>query len=267
MKTRKSIFFVVVLFLMGGAASGSALADQIVLASDNWCPFNCEPESQNPGYMIEIARAAFEPLGHTVTYTLVPWSRAIKDTRRGKYQGIIGGYKSDAPDFIYPENELGMIGMSIFVTKDAEWKYTGLDSLSVISLGVIRDYEYSTEINRYIDEHLGEANRIQMLSGDEPLAINIRKLIRGRIDALIETPPVLWYTAKELGVTDELKSAGVAVEAKKAYIAFSPAEPEKSKKYAQILSETVERLRKSKKLETILEKYGLTDWKSSAPAE
>ncbi|MBF0100695.1 MAG: transporter substrate-binding domain-containing protein [Desulfobacterales bacterium] len=237
-----------------------SFGDDIVLVSDIWCPINCEPNSSEPGYMIEIAQSAFNKAGHKVIYKILPWARAVKETRNAMYTGVIGPYVEDVPDFVFPENELGMIGFSIFVSKDNTWKYDGIKSLTSISLGVIRDYEYDETINTYIDNNLSEMNKIQMASGDNALEININKLDKGRIDAVIENSIIFLYTANKLGIKDRFISAGVAVEPKKVYIAFSPANP-KSKEYAKILSDGVEALRKSGELVKILKKYGLKDWK------
>jgi polar amino acid transport system substrate-binding protein len=54
-----------------------AKADTISIRADLWCPFNCDPSGAKPGYMIEIAKAVFEPLGHKIDYQTLNWARAI----------------------------------------------------------------------------------------------------------------------------------------------------------------------------------------------
>ncbi len=253
-----------VLILMAIAAAtlspSPAGGETITLAADVWCPFNCDPGGEPPGYMVEVAKAVFEPRGHTVSYQVLPWARAVAFARRGDIIGLIGPYKADVPDFIFPDNELAMIGFSIFVAADVDWNYTGLGSLTHISLGVINDYAYSPEIDDYILTYMSETNRIQVASGERPLVTNIQKLLHGRIDALIETPPVFHYAAGALGVADRLKSAGTAVAPQPAYIAFSPKAPQ-AESYARILSDGIAELRRSGRLSEILARYGLTDWK------
>ena len=46
----------------------AAKADVIDLRADEWCPFNCEAGSENPGFMVEIAREALALYGHDVGY-------------------------------------------------------------------------------------------------------------------------------------------------------------------------------------------------------
>ncbi|MTI42815.1 polar amino acid transport system substrate-binding protein [Roseibium hamelinense] len=104
------------------AATPSQAAD-IVIAADPWCPFNCEPGSDRPGVMVEIAREVFEPLGHTVTYETVNWSRALVETREGKYDAVFGATRGDAEDFVFPELAQPVSGNAYFVRADDDWTY------------------------------------------------------------------------------------------------------------------------------------------------
>ena len=42
--------------VLAATCAGTARADEVVLLADAWCPYNCEPGSDTPGFMIEIAR-------------------------------------------------------------------------------------------------------------------------------------------------------------------------------------------------------------------
>ncbi len=253
-------FFVIFFMLICFAFPTGILADTIVIAADNWCPVNCEPGSSNPGFMVEIARSVFSKAGHRVVYKRLPWSRTLLLVRHGKINGAIGPYVEDAPDFIFPENEQGMISFQVFVTKDSTWKYNGVSSFEDILLGTIRDYSYLDEVDTYVKKNKINNAKIFSAYGDEPLKQNIKLLLRGNVDALIETDMVFWHTANQMGIQNEVKSAGVAVKPAKAFIAFSPARPE-SRKLAKILSLGMDELRKTGELETIMNKYGLHDWK------
>lgn len=232
-----------------------AEADHIVIAADRWCPINCEPDSEAPGIMVEIAQQVFTRAGHDVEYRLMPWARAIQEARQGKITGIIGAFIGDAPDFIFPDTELMTIsGSAFFVPKDSQWVYEGPSSLSDVILGAILQYDYGETLDSYIEKHK-DTRQVQIISGENPLERNIQKLLLGRIDVIIESPPVFWYTASQMGVKDSLKFAGQASAAEKCFIAFSPA-IDKSEVYARILSDGVDKLRQSGKLQEILRKYG-----------
>ncbi|NQY47504.1 MAG: transporter substrate-binding domain-containing protein [Colwellia sp.] len=235
----------------------------LTIAADHWCPFNCLPNSDYPGYMVEIAQQVFAEHNIKISYQIIPWSRALQLCRTGRISAVVGGYKSDAPDFIYPKNEQGLIGFSFFTLDKSYWRYQQIDSLNNQLLAVADGYAYTDSLDRYIAINQGDAKRIYTAFGNKPLTENIALLEQGLIDVLIETDAVFWYVSKQLNQQEEQQEnfilAGVLSPAKPAYIAFSPAIAE-SKEYASILSEGIEQLRASGELSLILAKYGLVDW-------
>ena len=233
-------------------------ADVITLVADEWCPYNCTPDTDHPGFMIEIAQYAFEQAGHTIVYATMPWARAIQKTRSGKYDGIVGAGREETPDFIFPGHELGLAAHAFFVKRGASWKYAGLESLEQISLGVTRGYSYGNLYEIYIQPNEANVERIQIVSGETALMQNIRKLMLERVDAIIEDRTVFEYYLHQTKTPNRFSEAGVAY-LEKVYIAFSPKNPD-ADKYARILTNAMMALRVSGKLTAILEKYGLHDW-------
>jgi len=234
---------------------------EIVIAADSWCPFNCLPDSTNPGYMIEIAQYVFAMHNIRIRYQVMPWTRAIELCRAGKISAIVGGYKSDAPDFIYPSNEQGEIGFSFFGLTTNQWRYQGIESLTKQTLGIAKGYAYTDELDDYIKHNHRNLLRLSVAHGDQPLKKNQLLLQKSLIDIVVETDPVFWYSSNQNNTKHLFTKLGTLQLTKPAYIAFSPALYE-SKKYAQILSKGTEDLRKSGKLSEILAKYGLVDWQS-----
>ncbi len=232
---------------------------QLTIAADFWCPFNCKPDSKKPGYMIELATKVFAKHNISIRYKVIPWSRALKLCRVGEISAVIGSYKSDAPDFIYPNVEQGMIGFSFFNLKGDNWYYQGLESLESKLLGVANDYAYTDHLDNYIKKNRSNAQRLYVAYGEQPLKKNIALLERQLVDVLVETDAVFWFVSKEITGKARFSFAGKLAPALPAYIAFSPAHPE-SHRYAEILSQGTEQLRASGELALILAKYGLKDW-------
>lgn len=236
----------------------AAAAETITLAADPWCPYTCEPGTDKPGFMVEIARTVLGKAGHSVVYKSVNWTRAIKDAREGKYSGIMGAYTEDAPDFVFPETDQGKSKNSLFVKKENPWKYTGIDSLKQVKIGIVKDYGYGEPLDGYFKSAKG-SDLVQGVGGDDALVKNIKKMMAGRIDALVEDPNVFTLTAADMGVSDQITTAGDVTQALSVYIAFSPKDP-KSKEYAKIITDGMAELRQSGELEKILARYGLKDW-------
>ncbi|MBD8527786.1 substrate-binding periplasmic protein [Pseudomarimonas arenosa] len=247
------------LSLAGMACFGTAQAATISIVADEWCPYNCEPGSDKPGFMIEIAEKTLGAAGHTIDYKNMPWSRAIDEARKGKFDAIVGAAKDDAPDFTYPAEPLGLSGSIFVVRKGEAWRYAGLDSLAGHAIGVIQDYSYDDELDQYIEANAKDSAKVQVAAGETALETNIKKLEAKRIDALVEDQSVLNYALAQAGKSGAFDLAGKLSDAE-IYIAFSPAKKE-SAEYAKILSEGLAKLRASGELKQILAKYGLEDWK------
>ncbi|MFZ4126080.1 MAG: substrate-binding periplasmic protein [Rickettsiales bacterium] len=240
-----------------------ALPSAITIAADTWCPYNCNANLDQQGYVVDITKAIFEPKGITVNYEITPWTRAVKQTRKGKYTAIIGATTSEGKGFIFPREMIGFSAYHFYTNAKSHWKFTGsIDSLKLISLGVVEGYSYSDAIDRYIASHKNDRERIQVLSGNNAAAQNIKKLRAKRIDVMIEDPNVVKYTLSTMNTPNTLRDAGATAPIKSdsaLYLAFSPKHPD-AKALAKLFDEGIRTLRKTGKLKKILTRYGMKDW-------
>lgn len=244
--------------ILVSSVPGWVRADVISLRADNWCPYNCAPGSDKPGYLIEIAQRVFREAGHTVDYQKINWARAISETRKGKFNAIVGAAKSDAEDFVFPEESMGF-AIGCFYTKPGmEWKYENPESLAKLKIGVIKDYSYSATMDAYITKHRQDTSRVEVVAGEDALLLNLKKLKMGRITAIFENDYVMNYTLSAHKGEFDVKQSG-CIDNDPIYIAFSPNHPQ-SRAYAKLLSTGVASLRKSGALKEILARYGLNNW-------
>ncbi|ALS97236.1 substrate-binding periplasmic protein [Lacimicrobium alkaliphilum] len=242
--------------------TGVVKADSLVLAADLWCPYNCEPGSDKPGFMVEIARKVFATQGISVDYRLMPWRRAVQSTREGEFDAVIGASLQDAPDFVFPAIEQGEMRTGLWAIPGTTWRYQGLSSLSDVVLGVSAGYSYGSQIDAYIADPRN-ANYIHVLFGTEPLKQGLRMLRAGRIDVMAEDESVFSYYIEQQASRASYINAGMIDSSQtdtKVYIAFSPAKPE-SEGLAETLSRGIADLRASGELSAILQRYGLRDWR------
>lgn len=238
--------------------SSVARAETITIVADNWCPYNCDPADEHPGFMIEIAKKAFEKHGIDIGYSLKPWTRAIEDARAGQHTAIVGAAHSDAPDFVFPSTPQGMMIDGFYTKQDSPWRYEGPESLEKISIGAITGYSYDDLLDAYIQKNKSDLRRVQLVSGDNPLEINIKKLMLGRIGALVEDVNVMSLRLKGSAEENLIHLVGQMPPSpsQSLFVAFSPAKP-KAKTYAEILSKETESMRQSGELDAILSHYGL----------
>jgi len=258
------MLFVKKLFITWSALSliTVSLADTITIAADAWPPFNGDPDSTTPGYMVEIAREAFKAKGHTIVYRKMPWSRALLHAKQGKIEGVIGAVRKEVEEFIFPIH-LGFYAPTAFVRKDSTWTFNSIADLKKVKVGIAQDYSYGKQTMKFINDPKNSLN-VRAATGNDPLKDNIRLLQAKRIDAILASKPVFDYISNQLGIGALFKEAGSVETPDPMYIAFSPENP-KAAEYAAILSEGVTLLRESGRLAEILARYNLTDWVYDTP--
>ncbi len=238
----------------------TAHAETITLVADEWPPFNSVPNKQPEGYMVDIAREVFRFHNIEVVYQSVPWKRALEGTRKGEYTAAIGPTRNEAAYLIFPKEELARNRLSFWVKKGNPWRFTNRDSIKQVSLGVIEGYDYRKWLNDYALKNRNDAGKVQFVSGTSPMEMNLRKLLAGRVGAVVDNEATIRYAAKQLGFSEQIELAGYDTEAAYCYIAFSSANP-RSRDYARMLSEGTVKLRRNGALKKILAVYGLKDWK------
>ncbi len=242
-----------------GGAFGTASADVISLRADEWCPYNCKLDSDKPGYMIEIAREIFKRAGHEVDYQVLNWMRSIAETREGRHTAIVGALRVEAPDFIFPGESLGIISGGFAVRKNVHFRYNGPESFEGLTIGAIRGYDYLGGIDKYITAYGKVRTRVQLTSGEDALEQNLKKLVAGRVDVVLDDRNVLNLAIQELGFDHLIDVAEPNGVVKHANIAFSPAH-QRASDYAALHTDGIRDLRASGRLAEILGRYGLVDW-------
>ncbi len=230
----------------------------ITLAADEWCPHNCQPAADRPGYMVELAREIFSAAGYRVEYRIMPWARTLKAVQQGEVTAAIGASPPELPGAIFPAETIGRFQAHFIISSAQSWRYRGTRSLSGIRLGVINNYDYGV-FNRWISAHR-DSESLLVLSGNDAGYRGLGMLLRGRLDALLDDPDVARYRASQLGARQQISSAGAVGLPVDIYLAFSP-EVADADHYARTFSEGIRRLRRSGRLAQLLNDYGLSDWK------
>jgi len=246
---------------VAGNSHGSPEPHIITLRADPSCPSNCDPDSDYPGYDVELAKVIFGAAGYEVDYRLLSWSRTLVEVRNNTIDGFVAGIKDDAPDFIFPEEPGGVLVNTFAARKGSNWKWTGPDSLKGKVFGYIPDYQYFPELKSYIEAHVNDPKLVQGVAMMNATELNLRKLAVGRIDLTCDDMSVLQYEINRLKLNDQLEviTPGVGAPVPN-YIAFGPNNP-RAHKLARLWDDGIRRLRKSGELKQILDRYGIKDWK------
>ncbi|MEW5775017.1 MAG: transporter substrate-binding domain-containing protein [Thermodesulfobacteriota bacterium] len=237
-----------------------AAAESITIYSDEWCPHNCAPDSEKPGYMIEIAKAVFGKAGHTVTYKVKSWDESLEAAQKGSCDAIVGAVPTEAPGLVFPTEAQGASQMIFLAKADSKLAYAGVDSLADIKIGVIEDYVYDQgELDAYIAQNKDNPAKVRVTSGNNALDLCIGQLVKGEVDMIVADSAVVNYRLLVMGLADMVKEVGQDT-LDPIFMAFSPKNP-KAKEYAKMVSDGVKQLRASGELKKMLGSYGLKDWR------
>jgi polar amino acid transport system substrate-binding protein len=248
--------------VMGGSLwmllvfAGLARAETLVIAGDIWCPVNCQPGSERPGIFVELAREIFAESGVNVQYQALNWARTLQQVRRGQLNAAVGAGVEDTPDFLYSATPVALSRNCFFTQQSSTWRFTGTSSLAEQRLGVINDYSYGDELNTYIALYRHDSERVQTAAGDTALELNIRKLMHGRVDVVLENAWVIQAMLASQGRTGELREAGCREPDVPIYLAFSPA-LESSSRYVALFEQGLQRYRANGRLQALLAAYGV----------
>lgn len=230
-----------------------AIADTIELRADEWCPFNCVPGSDAPGYMIELAAEALAPFGHTINYQTMSWARSLHLASEGAIDGVIGAIPEEAPDLVFGP-PLGTYEDVVAFRKGEGRDISAEGALDGLRVGAINGYTYFGPVSSYIDANVDNRDLVEITSGDDALLINLRKLVAGRLDVVAEVRSVLVYNVAQLGIQDKIDITATT-DSNNIYIAFTPAK-EASQTYAAQLTEGIRKLKETGRFDEILAKYG-----------
>lgn len=214
--------------------------------------------NSDPGFSVELVTAALKLSGISVQYQIKPFLRQLGAVRNGKAHGMIGLVESDAPDFIFPNNAVGIAKDCFYTLKKSDWRYGGsVKELESIHLAIVNGYTYG-EIDSYLSS--ANASNITKIKAEDGIAAvrMIRLLTLGRIDVFIESHLVVrqhLIAHKDTNIIE----AGCLSE-KEVKIGFSP-KIDYSNLLAKKFDYGVDILRRTGELKKILKRYDVEDWK------
>lgn len=253
----RSFFLLVCCFLF----SGFSFAERPVIrvAAIDWCPQIC-PNADKPGYIIELVKRLYRDTQYDLDIKIYPWSRAIAMARQGRVHAILSPAKAEAPDLLYPINEVGTQRMCFFTERSDDWYYLNIHSLKTKQFGLSSETSLE-ELNDYAALH---PEQFQYLPYNERHIVQqANKVLKNRIDAFLFTYNSTVYTLKNARKWQMFKSAGCVQEAE-IYMAFTPqlSKQVDVKRMMEVFDENMANLKAGQEVEQVMQSYGLEDWRA-----
>jgi polar amino acid transport system substrate-binding protein len=237
----------------------------LTFCSDVWPPYVNAQDSGREGYVIDLLREIYEPLGYNVELEIIPWSRCLEAVSSGRTTGVIGADEEEAPDLVFPAETMGAYHPLFYTLSNSKWIYKGIETLHDIRLGVAQDYSYSDEMDAYIEQSR-QTDRIMLSKGEQPLDLLLNALHEGRLDAFVEDQfTINAFMGNHSEIKQDLRVAGALTTNDRMYVAFSPME-KGSIPLAKRYDRRINKLRNGGFLAKILANYNLKDWQEN-PAQ
>jgi len=237
--------------------AAAAQADTITITADEWCPYNCTPGSDKPGYVVELAQKIYGDAGHEVKYKTMPWQRALKAGARGQVNGVIAvSFQPETEKMVLPEEPIVQYQIKAVTAKDSDWEYTGPDSLGDRRVAVLDGYNYGDAFMKWMENN---QDQIVTNRGDAALERSLEMVKSGRVAMTLDGQYVLRHTINQAGLSDSVEFSGTVGDSVPLYLGFSK-KAGNAEEYAKLWTEGIQRMRENGTLQPILDKYQVDDW-------
>lgn len=185
---------------------------------------------------------------------LMPLNRAMRQTLAGNLDGV---YAPPEDSRLRQGPVLGYSRSCFYTLQSSRWFYTDVWSLKGERLGVIGDYEYDNgPMDAYIVANSADRKLIDFSYGTNAGMTNLRKLLSGRFQVLLEHEQVMRRLAAHGGAQRQLRKAGCLARPFALRVSFSPGSPHGAY-WIAALGRGVKLLEKSGELEQIRNRYGI----------
>lgn len=248
------------LIIIGLSGAVASAETTLRFATIDYCPFTCDPAKDDgrEGFMTTVLRAALEPEGYEIELDMLPYVRAVRSVQLGTHDGIVVVGRDYAPELIYPSRPTVSQRVMFLVNRGAAWRYKGIDSLAQARVGIVGGYHYvDQDLIDYLEHQRQNEALVQVILGESTTERGLNMLTTNRITTFLEGEYSAMYELDKIGAKNTVETAGYTQEAFDDYTAFSPRNPH-SRRYAEILSETLESMSANGQLDEILREYGIT---------
>ncbi|UOF02786.1 substrate-binding periplasmic protein [Bdellovibrio reynosensis] len=232
--------------------------EKLLLTTNYWCPYVCDPTSERPGYVIEVLRLIYSKKDIQPEFLVTSWARAMAEVKENRIAVLVAATAKSSQKLIRSRHAIGIQRMGFYTLADSNWLFRGIKSLEHKKVGIINGYSYGEALDMFIEY---KNKSLIPISGEKPIEQILKMVESRRLDAVVEETLVLKDTMDKLGFpSTKLRFAGwVDTTNPMLYLAFSPDNPE-SARYLEIFETGISELRRTGELQRILKKYGTEDW-------
>ena len=247
-------FFIVGISMFMNANQVEAKSE-FSLGWEPWPPFQYEDETkQLTGFDIELITTIMENAGLKVSYRNTPWKRLLFEVQSGRMDMAGAASKTkEREEFAFFTNPYRKETIVLFVQKGQshKYKFKTLEQLtkSNFKLGVANGYYYGEKYAELIKNPIFKG-KVQTVNKDE---LNIRKLMKNRIDGFLMEPVAATAMLKKLSLLDKAEILPVPIYSDNIFAIFSKAST--STEVVKKFNKSLKELKANGKYDQIVGKY------------
>ena len=229
---------------------GFADNKKVFVVTEPWAPY-MSPELMNQGFLPELVVEALKRKGYKASVNFMPWARAVRNVEIGRADTLCGAYYTEErAKFLAYSVPITEVQDVLFCKKDKKITYNQLTDLKPYAIGVVRGASYGEAFNKAAFLKKQEVAKYEL---------NIKKLIKGRIDLFAGPGDIIKYTIRKQfpKLADKIVSLTPPLSRNKLYIGFS----KKVDGYSERLkafNDGLEMMKKDGTFEALAKKHGIT---------
>jgi polar amino acid transport system substrate-binding protein len=242
--------------------AGAARAQDLALRADLWCPYNCEPGATEPGYLVELVRAALPQAN--IDYALGRWA-ALRRQRSAPPQPLllllgVSNTPASRRDLLVVEPAIGQaLTCAYRGAEKKDWRLKQPSDLRGQRLSLTLGYVYHPEVHALLDEP-GARRHITQMRGERASQAHARMLAMGRVDVALEDRNVMQWGLRQLDAAAraQIVEAGCLPLLPSDALHFGlPRSDPRSAQVAEALQQGLQRLQASGEIARLRQRYGL----------
>ena len=215
--SRWTAFFALLLALVG--SPGAADEQPLRLATLEYPPYITQVNQQPQGLVVDIVKTAFARIGQPIHIEFFPIARGQLRLLNGQADAFFSIKKTAEREqtMLFTQNALMTQEYVFFVRKGALRRFSGsFDSLADASIGIVSATSYGSRFDSAVQA--GVFRKLEPVTSHET---NFRKLLAGRIDAVICSRLVGLYYLDLMNGLDDVEIGGPIVGTTLSYLVFT----------------------------------------------
>lgn len=210
---------ILALTLLIPSQPGMAADPPLRLATLEYPPYISNTEQGAQGLTVDIVKTAFSRIGQPVKIEFYPITRGQYMLLNGEVDGFFSIKKTPEREktMRFPQKALMKQDYVFFVRKDSPWRFSGdFDSLADARIGIVNTTSYGSRF-----DSAAQTGKFKKLDPATDYVMTFRKLLAGRVDAVICSRLVGLYYLRTLDTQNEAEISGPTVETTVSYLAFT----------------------------------------------